>query len=77
MYSLQAFGWERDDNGDVTVRGRVERVNPETGLIEVVADLTQPGIWWPEFWALLSISEQDDILQSLAPTVLMRAAGVE
>lgn len=77
MYALQDFRWEWDADDNVTVYGRVERQNPETGLWDVVADFTQRGIWWPEFWALLTRDEQNDFLGQWAGAIMLRAAGVE
>lgn len=78
MYALQDYGYTIDAHGDVTIFGRVERMNDSTGLWEVMADFTGNNrLFYPDIWTMLTREEQDSILQTVAPRLLMMLTGAE
>lgn len=67
-----------DDGEGMILEGRIEEINPETGVLETVADFTGTNsVWFPEIFTALTVEQQEWVLRRIGPELLYILAGYD
>ena len=84
MANLQGYSVTRNGSVNInnfpryTITGRIEEVNPATGLMENLVDFTGGNaLVWPAVLTTLTAEQRDTLLNNMATSIIRMKAGLE